>query len=337
MHVQSPLPPVDSNPMADLADYLHADMAQVNALIRQHMQSDAAPRIPEITGHLIDGGGKRIRPLLNLASARLLGYEGASHLGLAATVEFIHTATLLHDDVVDESTQRRGRPTANLLWDNKSSVLVGDFLFARSFRMMVESGSMEALRIMAESATALAEGEILQIAAAQNLGTDEATYMRIIRGKTAALFSGATESGAVIAGADSRQRSALRDFGDALGVCFQLVDDYLDYAGADAALGKQVGDDFSGRKVSLPVIRAYAVADAEERAFWQRTIEKGHQQPDDLSNALTILRRHGALESTQQTALDWAGRARAALDPLPAHPLRDILADLTGMLAKRVS
>ncbi len=323
--------------MAELADHLRADMARVNALIRQHMQSQAAPRIPEITAHLVEGGGKRIRPLLNLAAARVLGYQGEAHLGLAATVEFIHTATLLHDDVVDESTHRRGRPTANLLWDNKSSVLVGDFLFARSFRMMVEAGSMEALRIMADSATALAEGEILQMGAAQNLATDEATYLRIIRGKTAALFSGATESGAVIAGASAAQRAALRDFGDALGMSFQLVDDYLDYAGADAAMGKQVGDDFAGGKVTLPVIRAYAQADDAERGFWQRTIAKGRQEPGDLAQALAILRRHGALEGTRQAAMEWAGRARDALDVLPANRLRRLLADLTDMMVSRVS
>ena len=323
--------------MAELADHLRADMARVNALIRQHMQSQAAPRIPEITAHLVEGGGKRIRPLLNLAAARVLGYQGEAHLGLAATVEFIHTATLLHDDVVDESTHRRGRPTANLLWDNKSSVLVGDFLFARSFRMMVEAGSMEALRIMADSATALAEGEILQMGAAQNLATDEATYLRIIRGKTAALFSGATESGAVIAGASAAQRAALRDFGDALGMSFQLVDDYLDYAGADAAMGKQAGDDFAGGKVTLPVIRAYAQADDAERGFWQRTIAKGRQEPGDLAQALAILRRHGALEGTRQAAMEWAGRARDALDVLPANRLRRLLADLTDMMVSRVS
>ncbi len=323
--------------MAELAEHLQADMARVNALIRQHMQSQAAPRIPEITAHLVEGGGKRIRPLLNLAAARVLGYQGEAHLGLAATVEFIHTATLLHDDVVDESTHRRGRPTANLLWDNKSSVLVGDFLFARSFRMMVEAGSMEALRIMADSATALAEGEILQMGAAQNLATDEATYLRIIRGKTAALFSGATESGAVIAGASAPQRSALRDFGDALGMSFQLVDDYLDYAGADAAMGKQAGDDFAGGKVTLPVIRAYAQADEAERGFWQRTIAKGRQEPGDLVQALAILRRHGALEETRQAAMDWAARARKTLEVLPANRLRGLLTELTDMMVARVS
>ena len=326
-----------TDPVALLGEHLRADMEQVNALIRQHMQSQNAPRIPEVTAHLIEAGGKRIRPLLNLAAARLLGYQGDAHLGLAATVEFIHTATLLHDDVVDESTQRRGRPTANLLWDNKSSVLVGDFLFARSFLMMVGSGSMEALRIMAESATALAEGEILQMGAAQNLATDEATYLRIIRYKTAALFSAATESGAVIAGATQAQRRALAEFGDALGICYQLVDDYLDYAGSDPSLGKKVGTDFAGGKVTLPVILAYAAGSEHERAFWKRCIEKGEHGPDDLDQAMALLHRHGALEATRERAREWSGRARAALAVLPAHRLRDLLDDLTMMLETRIS
>ena len=326
-----------TDPVSLLGDHLSADMEAVNALIRKHMQSENAPRIPEVTAHLIEAGGKRIRPLLNLAAARLLGYRGEAHLGLAATVEFIHTATLLHDDVVDESTQRRGRPTANLLWDNKSSVLVGDFLFARSFMMMVDSGSMEALRIMAQAATVLAEGEILQMGAAQNLATDEAGYTRIIRFKTAALFAAATESAAVVAGATPAQRRALAEYGDALGVCYQLVDDYLDYAGADAALGKSVGADFRGGKVTLPVILAYGAGDEGERAFWRRCIEQGQRGEDDLAQAMALMQRHGALEGTRARARAQSARARAALAALPAHPVRDLLDDLTGALEKRVS
>ena len=326
-----------TDPVALLGAHLRDDMEQVTALIRRHMQSENAPRIPEVTAHLVEAGGKRVRPLLNLAAARLLGYTGKAHLGLAATVEFIHTATLLHDDVVDESSQRRGRPTANLLWDNKSSVLVGDFLFARSFMMMVEAGSMEALRIMAQAATTLAEGEILQMGAAQNLATDEATYTRIIRYKTAALFSAATESGAVLAGATPAQRQALVDFGDALGICYQLVDDYLDYAGSDPALGKQVGTDFIGGKVTLPVILAYHAGGEDERAFWQRCLEKGQREEADLAQAMGLLRCHGALEATRERAREQSGRARAALESLPPHPLRDLLDDLTLMLETRVS
>ncbi|MFN3953663.1 MAG: polyprenyl synthetase family protein [Pararhodobacter sp.] len=326
-----------NRPHEQLADWLEKDMARVNALIRARMASQHAPRIPEVTAHLVEAGGKRIRPMLTLAAARLCGYEGDNHIRLAATVEFIHTATLLHDDVVDESRQRRGRPTANLLWDNKSSVLVGDYLFARAFQLMVETGSLRVLDILSNAAATIAEGEVLQLTAAQNLATTEATYMTVIRGKTAALFSAATESGAVIAGVSERQTRALFEFGDALGICFQIVDDFLDYGGAGDAIGKNLGDDFRERKLTLPVIRAVAAADTTERAFWERVITRGRQEPGDLEQAIAILTRHGTLESTRATALDWAGRARNALTQLPEHPLRDMLDDLAGYVVERVN
>src|SRR5690606_560793 len=208
---------------------LSAEMESVNALIRARMSSRHAPRIPEVTAHLIEAGGKRLRPMLTLAAAKLLDYPGAYHIHLAATVEFIHTATLLHDDVVDESRQRRGRPTANLLWDNKSSVLVGDYLFARSFQLMVEPGNLRTLEILANASATIAEGEVLQLTAAQDLKTDESVYLQVIRGKTAALFSAATKVGGVIANAPEQQVEALFDYGDALGIAFQIVDDLLDY------------------------------------------------------------------------------------------------------------
>src|SRR5690606_30110581 len=222
---------------------LAADMAQVDALIRSRMASRHAPRIPEVAAHLIEAGGKRVRPLLTLAAARLVaGPEGAldphhAHL-LATAVEFIHTATLLHDDVVDESRQRRGRPTANLLWDNKSSVLVGDYLFARAFQLMVEPGSLRVLEILSNASATIAEGEVLQLTAAQDLRTDEGTYLKVVRGKTAALFSAATEAGAVLAKADDAEVEALFTYGDALGTAFQIADDLLDYGGTTAAIGK---------------------------------------------------------------------------------------------------
>lgn len=324
-------------PLEALSRTLAGDMARVNALIRERMASENAPRIPEVTAHLIEAGGKRIRPMMTLAAARLCGYEGDGHVKLAATVEFIHTATLLHDDVVDESRQRRGRPTANLLWDNKSSVLVGDYLFARAFQLMVEPGSLRALTILSNAAAVIAEGEVLQLTAAQDVATSEATYMKVIRGKTAALFSAATQVGPVIAGAPEGQVQALFDYGDALGICFQIVDDYLDYGGAGDGIGKNLGDDFRERKLTLPVIRAIAAADADERAFWERTIGKGQQDAGDLERAMALMARHGTLESTRQTALDWAARARAALGPLPAHPLKPMLADLADFVVERVS
>ena len=320
-----------------LASYLTADMEAVNDLIRDRMASKHAPRIPEVTRHLVDAGGKRLRPMLTLAAAHMCGYGGPFHVHLAATVEFIHTATLLHDDVVDESAQRRGRPTANLLWDNKSSVLVGDYLFSRSFQLMTETGSLEVLRILSNASATIAEGEVLQMTAAQDLATDEAVYLQVVRGKTAALFSAATEVGGVIAGADDAIVRDLFDYGDALGIAFQIVDDLLDYQGQSATTGKNVGDDFRERKLTLPVIKAVACADAEERAFWSRTIERGHQEDGDLDHALSLLKRHGALQATRQEAINWAGKAKAAMARAPGHSLRDVLIDLADYVVERIN
>lgn len=320
-----------------LAETLREEMGAVNLLIQQRMASEHAPRIPEVTAHLVGAGGKRLRPMLTLAAAKLCGYPGPYHIHLAATVEFIHTATLLHDDVVDESQQRRGRPTANLLWDNKSSVLVGDYLFSRSFQLMTETGNMEVLRILSDASATIAEGEVLQMTAAQDLATDEAIYLQVVRGKTAALFSAATQVGGVIADAPEPHVQALFDYGDALGIAFQIVDDLLDYQGQSAATGKNVGDDFRERKLTLPVIKAVAAADAEERAFWERTIEKGKQTEADLDTALAILHRHGALEATKQDALAWAEKAKSALDVLPDHDIRTMLTDLADYVVERIS
>ncbi|HEY0214173.1 MAG TPA: polyprenyl synthetase family protein [Paenirhodobacter sp.] len=325
-----------TKPHDRLAEALAADMDQVNALIRTRMSSEHAPRIPEVTAHLIEAGGKRLRPMLTLAAARLCGYGGPYHLHLAATVEFIHTATLLHDDVVDESTQRRGRPTANLLWDNKSSVLVGDYLFARSFQLMTETDNMRVMNILSNASAVIAEGEVLQLTAAQDLNTDEGIYLQVIRGKTAALFSAATEVGAVIAGATEDQIRALHDYGDALGIAFQMADDLLDYGGSSVSIGKNVGDDFRERKLTLPVIKAVAKADAEERAFWTRVIELGDQKDGDLDHALALMERHGALQATRAEALGWSEKARHALRLLPEQPLRGMLSDLADYVVERV-
>ncbi|PTX74298.1 polyprenyl synthetase family protein [Sulfitobacter mediterraneus] len=320
-----------------LAAYLADDMAAVGDLIRERMASEHAPRIPEVTAHLVEAGGKRLRPMMTLASARMCGYDGPYHVHLAATVEFIHTATLLHDDVVDESAQRRGRPTANLLWDNQSSVLVGDYLFARSFQLMTEPGSMPVMRILSNAAATIAEGEVLQLTAAQNLATGEDIYLQVVRGKTAALFSAAMEVGGVIAGADDATVKALFDYGDALGIAFQIVDDLLDYRGEPNATGKNIGDDFRERKLTLPVIKAVAKADAEERAFWERTIEKGKQEDGDLDHALTLLAKHDTLSATQADALDWSNKAKAALASLPDHDVKEMLVDLADYVVSRIS
>lgn len=320
-----------------LAEILADEMVAVNGLIRERMASDHAPRIPEVTAHLIEAGGKRLRPMLTLAAARLCGYQGDDHIKLAATVEFIHTATLLHDDVVDESEQRRGRPTANLLWDNQSSVLVGDYLFARSFLLMVETGSLEVLRILSNASATIAEGEVLQLTASRDLATDESIYLQVVRGKTAALFSAATEVGGIISEAPDEQVKALYDYGDALGVAFQIADDLLDYQGDASSTGKNIGDDFRERKLTLPVIKAVAKANADERAFWERTIEKGDQRSGDLENALSLMTKHNTMEETRQDALDWTARAKHALSALPAHDIRDMLQDLADYVVARLN
>ncbi|MGJ8544258.1 MAG: polyprenyl synthetase family protein [Sulfitobacter sp.] len=326
----------NQKPHDRLAEWLADDMAAVNALIRDRMASKHAPRIPEVTAHLVEAGGKRLRPMLTLAAAQLCAYDGPYHVHLAATVEFIHTATLLHDDVVDESAQRRGRPTANLLWDNKSSVLVGDYLFARSFQLMTEPGSMPVMRILSNAAATIAEGEVLQLTAAQNLATDESVYLQVVRGKTAALFSAATEVGGVIADAPESHIKGLFDYGDALGIAFQIVDDLLDYQGTEAT-GKNIGDDFRERKLTLPVIKAVAKADAEERAFWVRTIEKGRQEEGDLEHALGLLNKHGTLAATQQDAIYWAEQAKSALAPLPDHTVKEMLSDIADYVVSRIN
>lgn len=320
-----------------LAEMLAGDLAAVNLLIRERMASRHAPRIPEVTAHLVEAGGKRLRPMLTLAAARMLGYTGSDHVKLAATVEFIHTATLLHDDVVDESHRRRGRKTANILWGNKSSILVGDYLFSRSFQLMVETGSLRVLDILANASATIAEGEVLQLTAAQDLRTDEAVYLQIVRGKTAALFSAATEVGGVIAGAPEAQLRALFDYGDALGIAFQIVDDILDYGGISAVIGKDIGDDFRERKLTLPVIRAVAQATAEERAFWVRTIEKGDQREGDLDRAMALLGTHDAIGYARNSALTWAAQARHSLNSLPESELRTTLSELAHFVVQRVS
>ncbi len=327
---------MSAKPHERLAALLADDLAEVNILIRERMASEHAPRIPEVTAHLVEAGGKRLRPLLTLAAARMCGYPGPYHIHLAATVEFIHTATLLHDDVVDESSKRRGRPTANLLWDNKSSVLVGDYLFARSFQLMTETGNLQVLRILSNAAATIAEGEVLQLTAAQDLSTSEAIYLQVVRGKTAALFSAATEVGGVIAGRSDAEVQALFDYGDALGIAFQIVDDLLDYWGSDAT-GKNIGDDFRERKLTLPLIKAHAAADKTERAFWKRVIEKGKQEEGDLEHAIHLLNKHGALEATRKEALAWTARARAAMEVLPPSEIRDLLIDLNDYVVARVN
>ena len=326
-----------AKPQDLLSGHLAAKMIAVNNLIKARMASEHAPRIPEVTAHLVGSGGKRLRPILTLAAAELCGYNGPYDIHLAATVEFIHTATLLHDDVVDESAQRRGRPTANLLWDNKSSVLVGDYLFSRSFQLMVEAGSLKVLDILAAASAQIAEGEVLQLTAAQDLTTSEATYLKVIRGKTAALFSAATEVGGVIAEAPQVQIDALSAYGDALGITFQIVDDLLDFQGDPEQIGKNIGDDFRERKLTLPLIKAVSAANEDELAFWHRTIRKGHQRDGDLNHAIALMASHDAFAAAHSDARAYGDAARTALRQLPDHPLRQNLNDLVDYILDRLT
>ncbi|MCY4302547.1 MAG: polyprenyl synthetase family protein [Aestuariivita sp.] len=327
---------ITHQPLDRLKELLADELQAVDCLIRERMESENAPRIPEVTQYLIDAGGKKLRPILTLSSAQMFGYEGRYHLHLAATVEFIHSATLLHDDVVDESAQRRGKPTPNILWDNKSSVLVGDFLFARSFQLMTETNNLRVLSLLADASATIAEGEVLQLTASHNLDTTEDIYLKIIRGKTAALFSAAAEVGAVIAEAPESSLCALRDYGDALGIAFQIADDLLDYTDDNPSFGKNIGDDFRECKVTLPVIKAIENATQKEKSFWMRTIEQGEQTDGDLEVALDLMHKYDTIEITRDEALSWAFKAREALKPLHDDEIKFLLQDLANYIVHRL-
>ena len=318
-----------------LLDLTAADMARVNKLILSKAGSDVE-MIPEVANHLISSGGKRLRPMLTLAAAQMFGYQGENHIKLATSVEFMHTATLLHDDVVDESDLRRGKKTARTIWGNQASVLVGDFLLGQAFRMMVEVGSLEALDILSNAACVIAEGEVMQLAAAKNLETTEDEHFAVIKAKTAALFSAAAEVGPVIADASKTDRAALRSYGMNLGLAFQLIDDALDYGGSAKDLGKNVGDDFREGKVTLPVILAYRRGTAEERTFWKGAIEDGRSDDASLEKAMGLMTRHNALADTIGRATHFGEIARDALAPLPASPQKAALVEVIDFCIHRV-
>lgn len=326
--------PVKADALRRLASHLAADLAATNAAIVAHMKSEVE-LIPQLAAHLIAAGGKRLRPLLTLAAARLCGYRGERHVRLAACVEFIHTATLLHDDVVDESGLRRGLASANAVFGNKASVLVGDFLFARAFELMVADGSLEVLRILCNASATIAEGEVLQLSTQNDLRTDIPRYFRVIEGKTAALFAAACEVGAVVAQRDAAACAALADFGTALGMAFQLVDDALDYAADQNELGKTVGDDFREGKLTYPVLIAYAAGDGQERLFWQRTIEQGDQTDADLTIALTLIARHDAIGQTIERAQKFAHDAKASLAVFPDDKVRSLMMEAADYAVSR--
>ncbi len=318
----------------NLQSLVREDMEAVNDLIRERLGSDVS-MIPDLASHLIDSGGKRLRPMLTLICARMCGYTGSDHLRLAASVEFMHTATLLHDDVVDESDLRRGEKTARLIWGNQASVLVGDFLLGRAFKMMVETRSLRALEILSDAASVIAEGEVMQLAAAKDTGTTEDAYLKVISAKTAALFAAATEIGAVVADGNSGHAAALESYGRNLGIAFQLVDDALDYSGKAATLGKNVGDDFREGKITLPVVLAFRRGDEEERAFWRRTLTEGAQNEGDLETAFTIMTKHNAIKDTVTRARHYGEMARDALGIFPASDRRDALSGLVDFCIDR--
>ena len=332
--------------LARLTALVATDLSACNTLIVERMHSPVA-LIPQLAAHIVAAGGKRLRPLLTLAAARLCGYGGAQggqkggqkggmrHVALAACVEFIHTATLLHDDVVDESALRRGQASANAMFGNKPSVLVGDFLFARAFQLMVEDGSLEVLRILSAASATIAEGEVLQLITQNDLSTTEAQYLEVIEGKTAALFAAATRVGAVVAERPEVEAKALDAYGHNLGVAFQLVDDALDYAAAQEQLGKTVGDDFREGKITLPVLLAFHAGDAAEREFWQRTIEDRDQREGDLREAQRLIARHDSVGETIRRAERYGAAALAALARFPDGEPRRALADVVEFCISR--
>jgi octaprenyl-diphosphate synthase len=320
--------PSDRDALSTLVRLISKDLEACNQVIVARMDSPVA-LIPQLAAHLVAAGGKRLRPLLTLASARLCGYpsvpEGARHVSLAACVEFIHTATLLHDDVVDESQLRRGLASANAVFGNKASVLVGDFLFARAFQLMVDDGSLKVLAILSKAAATIAEGEVLQLVTQNDLSTPDDRYLEVIRGKTAALFAAACQVGAVITERPAREEAALAEYGLKLGIAFQLVDDALDYVADQATLGKTIGDDFREGKITLPVLLAYRAGDEREKAFWKRTVEELDQSEADLNQAMALMAGHHAIRLTLERARFFAQDAKAALSVFPDTPIREAL------------
>tara|TARA_R110002095_G_scaffold194254_6_gene172489 strand:- start:23 stop:1066 length:1044 start_codon:yes stop_codon:yes gene_type:complete len=324
----------DSTALSLLTDFVKSDLAAVNAVLLQEMQSEI-DLIPQLAHHLISSGGKRIRPLLTLASAKLCGYNGTKHIDLAACVEFIHTATLLHDDVVDESKMRRGKASANALWGNQASVLVGDFLFSRAFQLMVRVGHLETLGVLANASATIAEGEVMQLMDNNNLDIVEQRYFDIVKAKTAALFEAACLVGGMISQSNASLSKALGTYGSAFGVCFQIIDDVLDYAADEQELGKSIGDDFREGKVTLPVIYAYHKGSAEERQFWERVFTTAFLDKSDLTQAQAYLFKHNALDYARDKAAFFGAQAKSALTVFEDSELKTALASLVDFCLGR--
>ena len=326
--------PPERSKLEPLQRLVEADMGRVNQLIVTRLDSPIH-LIPQLAGHLVAAGGKRVRPMLTLVAAQLCGYRGDRHIRLAAAVEFIHSATLLHDDVVDQSELRRGLATANAIWGNKPPVLVGDFLFARAFQLMVEDGSLGVLAILANASAVIAEGEVAQLMTANDTGTTEATYLEVISAKTATLFAAAAEIGARVADRPAAEAAALRSYGENLGIAFQLTDDVLDYSAREVVLGKSLGDDFRDGKITLPVVLAFARGSGEERRFWRRTLEQAEQRDGDFAHAIELLNRHGALADSLARAAEYGIAASRALEGFPPSEPKQALLDLADFCIER--
>ena len=320
--------------LENLAALIATDLGRVNQVILTRTGSDVT-MIPEVANHLISSGGKRLRPMLTLATAGLCGYDGDGHIKLAAAVEFMHTATLLHDDVVDQSDMRRGKAAARMLWGNEASVLVGDFLLGQAFKMMVEVGSLPCLDVLSTAAAVIAEGEVMQLSAAKDTETSEDEYLEVIRAKTAALFAAACEVGPIVAGRPKAEAAACRSYGANLGIAFQLIDDALDYGGTSAKLGKNVGDDFREGKITLPIVLSFRRGSEAERDFWRRTLERSDIQDGDLETALATMRRHRALEDTIERARHYGAMARDALELFPASPWKKAMLEAVDFCISR--
>ena len=326
-----------NDPILKLQKLLSHKLGLMDQLFSKMMESDSAPRIPEITKHIFESGGKKIRPLLCIATAEALNYKLDKHILLAATIEFIHTATLLHDDVVDESSTRRGEKTANILWDNKSSILVGDFLFSRAFQLMVATKSLSVLEILSNAAAIIAESEVLQLTNIKNINMDLKTYFKIIEGKTAELFSAACETGAMIATSNLNQIKSFKSYGKSIGICFQLIDDYLDYKGDKKIMGKLIGNDFFNSKLTYPIIITLNEGTNSEKEKIEKLFKKKQKTKNDLKLILEILDNNNALKKTKIEAIKWSKKAKEEIQKIPQNPITILLQELADSIISRSS
>ena len=326
-----------NDPILKLQKLLSHKLGLMDQLFSKMMESDSAPRIPEITKHIFESGGKKIRPLLCIATAQALNYKLDKHILLAATIEFIHTATLLHDDVVDESSTRRGEKTANILWDNKSSILVGDFLFSRAFQLMVATKSLSVLEILSNAAAIIAESEVLQLTNIKNINMDLKTYFKIIEGKTAELFSAACETGAMIATSNLNQIKSFKSYGKSIGICFQLIDDYLDYMGDKKIMGKLIGNDFFNSKLTYPIIITLNEGTNSEKEKIEKLFKKKQKTKNDLKLILEILDNNNALKKTKIEAIKWSKKAKEEIQKIPQNTITSLLRELADSIISRSS